>query len=116
MADINLILKHIERADSQLKMIRKLLREPITGELEKRQPKKFEPPTPDLVDAICRNKGWRVDGKRFCEWYDAAGWKDREGKQIKNWFILAFQWHKREIMKAGTNNAGVGNTLDEAMS
>lgn len=115
MVDINVLLKHLDRADSQIKMIKKLLREPVEGEIIKKPEKPFVPPTQEVVNAVCKQKGWRVDGGKFCRWYDAAGWKDREGKQIKNWFILAYQWHLREIAKDANNNSGIGNTLEEAM-
>lgn len=43
------------------------------------------PPTLDEINSYIREKNLNVDGKRFFDYYSEGGWKDRDGKPIKNW-------------------------------
>lgn len=46
--------------------------------------KRFVKPTPEEVDAYCREKGYEPVGERFCNFYESKGW--RVGKSpMQNW-------------------------------
>ena len=45
----------------------------------------FIPPTLDEIKKYIQEKNLNVDAQRFFDYYNEGGWKDRDGKQIKNW-------------------------------
>ena len=55
------------------------------SENNKKTSKQFTPPTLEEVQAYCKERNNNVDAKRFCDYYEAAGWKDQSGKPVKNW-------------------------------
>lgn len=64
------------------------------------KPRKSEPeetfrkPTLEEVQAVIREKGYRVDAEAFMAFYDSNGWK--VGKNpMKSWKSALVTWHKR---------------------
>lgn len=43
------------------------------------------PPTLDEINQYIKEKNLNVDGKKFFDYYSEGGWKDRDGKPIRNW-------------------------------
>lgn len=54
--------------------------------------KRFVPPTLEQVRAYVEAKGYQVDPKRFVEYYTEAGWRDRDGRPLKNWKLKIITW------------------------
>lgn len=53
---------------------------------EIKESKGFNPPSADDVVSYFREKGYKEDvARKAHEYYDTAGWKDSEGKPVKNW-------------------------------
>jgi hypothetical protein len=40
-----------------------------------------------------------INPESFFSWYENTGWKDRDGKQIKNWKNKAQSWNTNEKKK-----------------
>lgn len=63
---------------------------------EKKQPKKFEPPTLEMVKSYFAENGFSAErAERAWKYYDVAEWKDSAGKPVKNWKQKMFaNWMK----------------------
>ena len=63
-----------------------------------KKPKPFVPPTVEEVREYCLQRKSGVDPVRFWEYFDAGGWKDSEGKPVRNWKQKLITWesHSRE--------------------
>lgn len=59
------------------------------------------PPVFEEVLAFCRERKSPVSARRFFDYYDAAGWTDKEGKPIRNWKAALVSWERAE--KGGPN-------------
>lgn len=46
---------------------------------------KFKKPTLEEIKNYCLERKNNVDAKKFYEYYSLNDWKDKDGKQIKNW-------------------------------
>lgn len=65
----------------------------------KKEPKKktaFHPPTLQEVEAYCRERGNSVDAKRFFDYYEVGGWKDKSGEPVRNWKQKLITWEKKQ--------------------
>lgn len=63
-------------------------------------PKRFTPPTVDEVRAYCSERGNKVDGQTFVDFYSSKGWK--VGNQpMKDWQAAVRTWEKREGKQGG---------------
>lgn len=61
---------------------------PLTKTKTKKEIKKEKGkiiPTLEEIENYCRERNNNVDAKRFFDYYNTANWKDKDGKQIKNW-------------------------------
>lgn len=60
--------------------------------------KKFTPPSIEEVLEYFTNAGYRADvAEKAFEYYDTAGWKDGQGKQVRNWKQKMISvWFKEE--------------------
>jgi len=58
-----------------------------------------EEPTLEEVEAYILSKQLVIIPQDFIEWYENTGWKDRDGKPIKNWKNKLLNWNKRELEK-----------------
>ncbi|MBQ5588007.1 MAG: hypothetical protein IIU73_05260 [Selenomonadales bacterium] len=57
----------------------------------------FSPPTLADVEAYCKERRNSVDPQRFFDYYSAGGWKDKDGKPVKNWKQKMISvWEKKE--------------------
>ena len=54
--------------------------------------KKFKKPTLEEVEEYCKSRNNNVDAKSFYEYFEAGGWKDSQGKQVKNWKQKVITW------------------------
>ena len=56
---------------------------------------RFTPPSVEEVAAYCRERGNSVDAERFCDYYEANGWK--VGKNpMRDWKAAVRTWEKRD--------------------
>lgn len=58
--------------------------------------KRFTPPTLQQVKDYCIEKGYLLDCQKFIDYYTASNWKDKEGKQVKNWKQKVITWYGRD--------------------
>ena len=55
--------------------------------------KRFVPPTPEEVNAYCRERNNGIDGSEFCDFYTSKGWK--VGKNpMKDWKAAVRTWER----------------------
>ena len=63
---------------------------------KKIESKKFVAPTVDEVKDYIKENDYNVDYLTFFRYYDASGWKDKDGKPVKNWKQKVITWSGRE--------------------
>lgn len=75
------------------------------------KPKRFVPPTLDDIKAYCQERNSCVDPNVFYDYFTTGGWKDSEGKPVKNWKQKLITWEKHSTQH---RNYGVpsGNPFD----
>ncbi len=62
-------------------------------------PKRFVPPTPEEVNAYCRERNNGIDGSEFCDFYTSKGWK--VGKNpMKDWKAAVRTWERSRKQSA----------------
>ena len=54
--------------------------------------RKFKEPTLEEVKTYCKERNNDVDAKKFIDYYQVNNWKDKDGKQIKNWKQKLITW------------------------
>ena len=69
----------------------------------KKSAKRFTPPTVDQVRAYCMERQNQVDPQRFCDFYEANGWKQGKGKPIVDWKAAVRTWEREEVSRAGNS-------------
>lgn len=75
----------------------------------------FHPPAYDEVCEYNRMRGGLIDPKPFFDYYDAAGWRDSEGKPVYNWQQKFIAWELRELNgRKGAKNGSEQHTDDDA--
>lgn len=62
------------------------------------------PPSFEEVCEYNRLRGSLIDPKPFFDYYDAASWRDSEGKPVYNWQQKLIAWEMRELEKQRTKN------------
>ena len=55
----------------------------------------FVPPTLEMVQAYCKEKGYHIDPEAFMAYYDAVGWSVGK-KTMKSWKRAAAYWERNE--------------------
>lgn len=61
--------------------------------------KRFVPPTPEEVNAYCRERNNGIDGNEFCDFYTSKGWK--VGKNpMKDWKAAVRTWERSRKQNA----------------
>lgn len=75
------------------------------------KPNRFVPPTLDDIKAYCQERNSCVDPNVFYDYFTTGGWKDSEGKPVKNWKQKLITWEKHSTQH---RNYGVtsGNPFD----
>jgi hypothetical protein len=63
------------------------------------KPATFSKPTQEEVEEYIISKSLLINPESFFSWYENTGWKDRDGKQIKNWKNKAQSWNTNEKKK-----------------
>ena len=53
-------------------------------------------PTIEEVRAYVKDNNLLIDADYFYKYYTTSGWRDVEGKPVKNWKLKALNWNKRE--------------------
>ena len=76
-----------------------------------KKPNRFVPPTLDDIKAYCQERNSCVDPNVFYDYFTTGGWKDSEGKPVKNWKQKLITWEKHSTQN---RNYGVpsGNPFD----
>lgn len=57
-----------------------------------RKRKPFVPPTIDEVRAYVKEKGYHFKAEQFFDYYDASGWRFKDGRQVKSWKQCCVTW------------------------
>lgn len=66
---------------------------PLQGDEGVSVSKRFVPPTPEEVNAYCRERNNGIDGSEFCDFYTSKGWK--VGKNpMKDWEAAVRTWER----------------------
>lgn len=60
--------------------------------LDKNRVGEIRPPTQDEVISYCKERHNQVDGKRFYNYYQARGWKFKNGEPVEDWKALLRSW------------------------
>lgn len=63
------------------------------------KPKGFIKPTLEEIQAYCQERQNTLDAKRLFDYYETSGWKDKDGKPVKNWKQKIITWEGRNNAK-----------------
>ena len=74
--------------------------------------KQFIPPTVEEVREYCLQRKSGVDPVRFWEYFDTGGWKDSEGKPVRNWKQKLITWETHSKEKGKEKNDSGRNSSD----
>lgn len=71
---------------------------------EDQKPKKVRPgsnipPTPEEVTEYAKGRDFELDGHRFCDYYEARGWKLSNGRKMVNWQAAVRTWQGNNQQK-----------------
>lgn len=78
------------------------LSEALLSENEAKEKKRgFTPPAAEEVQAYCEERGNGIEGRRFCDYYAAQGWKLSNGRVLKDWKAAVRNWESREKSMTG---------------
>lgn len=82
--------------------------------------KKGSRPTYEEVEEYCRQRGNKVNARRFFDFYTANGWvQGRSGKPIKDWRAAVRTWETTDTTKfygEGTDKQGKERIIEERRS
>lgn len=59
----------------------------------------FIPPTPEEVEAYCKERGNGISGEAFCDYYEARGWILKGGEKMKDWRATVRTWERNRGFK-----------------
>ncbi len=66
--------------------------------------KVFIPPTLEEVEEYCRERGNKVDARKFYDYFTAGNWIDAKGNKVKNWKQKLITWESNAWdSKKGSN-------------
>lgn len=65
-----------------------------------RKRRAFSPPTPEQVEEYSRNRGHPIDGRAFCDYYEAVGWTIGRNKPMRDWQASVRTWINRDQNEA----------------
>lgn len=74
---------------------------------ENKNKRSFYPPSLDEVESYCKEKNYNVDARRFIEYYGESGWRDSNGRPVRDW--------KQKIVKVWRKNNG-GKSISKSKS
>ena len=78
-----------------------------------KKPKGFTPPTLEEVKNYCKEKNINTDPDKFFKYYDVGDWKDKEGKQVKNWKQKLISWESRSGESKPQSNDNLVDNLNK---
>lgn len=78
--------------------------EPLNKFSKTRKRKIFVPPTVEEVRTYCEEKGYSIDPEFFVEYYEAGGWKDKNGSPVKSWKQRVVTWSKHSSSQTLLNS------------
>lgn len=55
---------------------------------------KFKPPTVEQVEEYCKSRNNNINPQKFFDYYNVSNWKDKDGKQVKNWKQKVITWER----------------------
>lgn len=62
--------------------------------------KENKKPTLEEIKQYCKERNNDIDPKKFYEYYEVNNWKDKDGKQVKNWKQKVITWEgRRQVTK-----------------
>ena len=62
-------------------------------------------PSLQEVEDYITAKGYNVVAHTFFDYYEALGWKDKNGKEVKNWKLKLLTWHNHSpVTNESLNN------------
>lgn len=64
--------------------------------------KQFKKPTLEEIEQYCKERNNNIDPKKFYEYYSVSNWKDKDGKQVKNWKQKVITWEGRNKKQDNT--------------
>lgn len=56
---------------------------------------KYKAPTLEEIKQYCEERNNNVDYQKFYDYYSISKWKDKDGKQVKNWKQKIITWEGR---------------------
>lgn len=71
----------------------------------------FSPPTLTEVEEYCKERGNRVDAKRFVNFYEAKGWMVGKNK-MKSWKAAVRSWEQLERAKPQTKAPNIAQSVN----
>lgn len=77
----------------------------------KRPTPAFVPPTLQEVEEYARSRNSTVDPKRFWDYFNAGGWKDAKGQQVRSWKQKFITWEGRDNGNGAGTNQRSGGTV-----
>lgn len=76
--------------------------------------KVFKKPTLEEVEKYCFERRNNVDPKTFYDYFEAGGWKDSKGNQVKNWKQKIITWESNnKKTKKETSEERMARVLKE---
>ena len=72
-------------------------------------PARVNAPTIEQVLEVAKLRGCPEYARPFFDYYDAAGWRDSEGKPVYNWQQKFVAWQLREERRKSTRTAPAAN-------
>ena len=75
---------------------------------------KFVPPTVEEVEAYINEKGYKVNARRFVDYYSSKGWTIGRNSPMKNWQAAVRTWANNDFNK-DSKPRGSGNPWWDAL-
>ena len=68
----------------------------ISLDQNRKEKKRFTPPTLDEVKAYIQENGYHVDAEYFYKFYSTGHWIDSKGNPVRNWKQKIITWEKKD--------------------
>lgn len=84
-------------------------------EIPPKSPKHFFKPTPQEISAYATSLGFRLDGQKFFDHYEARGWQYKSGQPMKNWQAAVRTWKSNNYggLQNGSNGSQSFSSLTD---
>lgn len=85
------------------------LKENLTDKPKEKKERAFYPPSLQEVESYVKEKGYSVDALKFLNHYSKLGWKNVQGKPVRDWKqTLVTNWVKDESSHGQRKTTGTG--------